>query len=264
MSEQSGLEAKGYGSGAESAADATSTRAYVDARGTGADASTAGAEGRAAFEPTDRTKLRRLAYRGTYDRETVYSILDEGFVCHVAFSVNGRPFLIPTAYARQGDRLVVHGSSSNHMLRALIAGAEACVTVTLVDGLVIARSAFHHSINYRSVVLFAKGTEVTEPAEKMRALRDIVEHLVPGRWAETREPSHDEMTMTKIVALPITEVSAKVRTGPPLDDEPDYALPHWAGVLPLQTALGTPEACPRLTSGIAIPATVGSYRRPGR
>jgi nitroimidazol reductase NimA-like FMN-containing flavoprotein (pyridoxamine 5'-phosphate oxidase superfamily) len=214
------------------------------------------------FQPTERTAIKRLAYRGTYEREAVYAILDEGFVCHVAFAVEGRPFMIPTAYARQGDRLVLHGSSSNRMLRALVAGAEACVTVTLVDGLVIARSAFHHSINYRSVVLFAKAVEVTDPGEKMQALHDIVEHLVPGRWSQTREPSHDEMTMTKIVAIPIEEAAAKVRSGPPLDDEADHALPVWAGVLPLHTQTGLPEPCPRLEDGIAVPATVSAYRRP--
>jgi nitroimidazol reductase NimA-like FMN-containing flavoprotein (pyridoxamine 5'-phosphate oxidase superfamily) len=176
-----------------------------------------------AFAPTERTTFKRLAYRGTYDRNVVHAILDEGFICHVAFALNGKPFLIPTAYARQGDRLVLHGSSSNHMLRALIAGAEACITVTLVDGLVIARSAFHHSINYRAVVLFAKAVEVTDLDEKMQALHDIVEHIAPGRWSQSRVPNRDEATMTKIVALPIDEVSAKVRTGPPLDDEPDYA-----------------------------------------
>jgi nitroimidazol reductase NimA-like FMN-containing flavoprotein (pyridoxamine 5'-phosphate oxidase superfamily) len=235
------MEAKAYGEGGHGTAEAGTA---------------------AAFEPTARTTFKRLAYRGTYDRATVHSILDEGFVCHVAFSVEGRPFLIPTAYARQGDRLVLHGSSSNHMLRALIAGAEACVTVTLVDGLVVARSAFHHSINYRSVVLFAKAVEITDPGEKMQALHDIIEHLVPGRWSETREPSRDELTMTKIVALPIEEVSAKVRTGPPLDDEPDHAGPYWAGVLPMTTALGAPLPCPRLADGIAVPATVSAYRRP--
>jgi nitroimidazol reductase NimA-like FMN-containing flavoprotein (pyridoxamine 5'-phosphate oxidase superfamily) len=218
---------------------------------------------RADFEPTERTTLKRLAYRGTYERETVYSILDEGIVCHVAFAMNGRPFSIPTAYARQGDRIVLHGSSGNRMLRALVGGAEACVTVTLVDGLVIARSAFHHSVNYRSVVLFAKGVEVTEPEEKMEALRDIVEHIVPGRWADIRWPNHEELTMTKIVALPIDEVSAKVRVGPPLDDEADHASSTaWAGVLPFTTLTGPPEPCPRLVAGIAVPANVNAYQRP--
>jgi nitroimidazol reductase NimA-like FMN-containing flavoprotein (pyridoxamine 5'-phosphate oxidase superfamily) len=216
-----------------------------------------------AYTSTGRTTFKRLAYRGTYDRDVVHAILDEGFICHVAFALNGKPFLIPTAYARQGERLVLHGSPSNHMLRALIAGAEACITVTLVDALVMARSAFHHSVNYRSVVLFAKAVEVTDSDEKMQALHDIVEHIAPGRWAQTRTPNRDEVTMTKIVALPIDEVSAKVRTGPPLDDEPDYAGPSWAGVLPLTTSIGSPQPCPRLGEGIAVPANVSAYRRPG-
>jgi nitroimidazol reductase NimA-like FMN-containing flavoprotein (pyridoxamine 5'-phosphate oxidase superfamily) len=216
-----------------------------------------------AYAPTARTTFKRLAYRGTYDRAVVHAILDEAFICHVAFALNGKPFLIPTAYARQGDRLVLHGSSSNHMLRALIAGAEACVTVTLVDGLVIARSAFHHSINYRSVVLFAKAVEVTDFDEKMQALHDIVEHIAPGRWGQSRIPNRDEATMTKIVALPIDEVSAKVRTGPPLDDEPDYAGGSWAGVLPLSTSIGIPQPCPRLNEGIGVPDNVSGYTRPG-
>ena len=216
-----------------------------------------------AYAPTARTTFKRLAYRGTYERDVVHAILDEGFICHVAFAVNGKPFLIPTAYARQDDRLVLHGSPGNHMLRALIAGAEACVTVTLVDGLVIARSAFHHSINYRSVVLFAKAVEITDPDEKMQALHDIVEHIAPGRWTQSRVPTREEATMTKIVALPIDEVSAKVRTGPPIDDEPDYATASWAGVLPLSTTIGAPQPCPRLNEGIAVPANVSAYRRPG-
>jgi nitroimidazol reductase NimA-like FMN-containing flavoprotein (pyridoxamine 5'-phosphate oxidase superfamily) len=215
-----------------------------------------------AYTPTARTTFKRRAERGTYDKAAVHAILDEAFVCHVGFAVDGRPFVIPTAYARVGDRLLLHGSASNHMLRALAAGAEACVTVTLVDGLVLARSAFHHSMNYRSVVLFGKATEITDFDEKLHALRAVVEHVAPGRWDSLRPPKRDEVTMTKVLALPIEEAAAKVRVGSPIDDEPDYALPIWAGVLPLSTALGAPQPCPRMAPDVAVPPEVSGYARP--
>jgi nitroimidazol reductase NimA-like FMN-containing flavoprotein (pyridoxamine 5'-phosphate oxidase superfamily) len=217
-----------------------------------------------AYAPTDRTKFKRLAYRGSYDRATVHAVLDEGFICQVGFVVDGKPFVIPTAYGRVGDRLLLHGSASNRMLRALAGGAEACISVTLVDGLVFARSAFHHSVNYRSVIVFARGEEVTDPDEKLEALRVIVEHVVPKRWDAVRVPTTQEVAMTKVVAFPIVEASAKTRTGPPIDDEADYALPVWAGELPLRTVTAEPVPCPRLPAGMPVAAEALGYRRPGR
>jgi len=217
-----------------------------------------------AYARTDRTTFKRLAYRGSYDRATVHAILDEGFICQVAFVAGGKPFVIPTAYGRAGERLLLHGSASNRMLRALVAGSEACISVTLVDGLVFARSAFHHSVNYRSVIVFGRGEEITDPGAKLEALRTIVEHVAPNRWEAVRMPTDDEVAMTKVVAIPIVEASAKVRTGPPIDDEADYAMQTWAGVLPLKTVTAEPEPCPRLPSGLPIPAEVIGYRRPER
>jgi len=215
------------------------------------------------YPVTARTTFKRLAYRGTYDRAVVHAILDEGLVCHVAFDVDGRPALIPTAYARQGERLLLHGSPGNRMLRALAVGTEACVCVTLLDGIVLARSAFHHSVNYRCVVIYGRAVEVTDRAEKREALRAVVEHVAPGRFEDVRAPTDDEVTMTKVIALPIVEASAKVRTGPPLDDEPDYALSVWAGILPVRSTFATPEPCPRLDPRTPVPGHVSGYRRPG-
>lgn len=187
---------------------------------------------------TERTRVRRLAKRGAYDRETIYAILDEAYVCHVGFSVDGTPVVIPTIHWRDGDRLYVHGSAASRMLRNLRQGVPACVTVTLVDGLVLARSAFHHSMNYRSVVLFGTAREVSEPDEKRRALDRLVEHIAPGRTAEVRPPNESELRQTLVLSLPIEEASAKIRTGGPVDDEEDYALPVWAGVIPLRIERG--------------------------
>lgn len=202
---------------------------------------------------TERTRLRRLPQRGSYERQTVYDILDEGFVCHVGFVSDGQPFVIPTAYGRAGDQLFIHGARGSRMLKALSAGAEVCVTVTLVDGLVLARSAFHHSVNYRSVVVFGRARVVESPEEKMRALRAFTDHLVPGRWDEAREPNRQELDATLVLALPLAEASAKVRTGPPVDDEEDYALPLWAGILPLAVRTGEPVPDPRLAEAVALP-----------
>ena len=213
------------------------------------------------FEKTARTTFKRLAYRGTYDQAVVHAILDEAFVCHVSFVADGKPFTIPTAYARRGDYLLLHGSAGNRMLRALVGGAEACVCVTLIDGLVLARSAFHHSVNYRSVILFGKAEEITDQHEKSEALRAIVDHVAPNRWDLLRPVKEEEVTMTKVVAIPIVEAAAKVRTGPPLDDEADYALPIWAGVVPLTVTLGAPEPCPRLDAGLDVPDHVREYTR---
>src|SRR6266853_3844831 len=198
------------------------------------------------FAVTKRTQVRRLPKRGVYDREQVYRILDEGIVCHVGFVSEGHPVVIPTGYGRGEDTLYVHGSAASRMLRDVGKGIDMCVTVTLVDGLVLARSAFHHSMNYRSVVVFGTATVIQYPAEKNEALRVITEHLVPGRWQQARQPTAKELEATMVLAVPLEEVSAKVRTGPPLDDEEDYGLPMWAGVLPLQLIPGEPIADPRL------------------
>jgi uncharacterized protein len=196
------------------------------------------------FPVTERTQVRRLAKRGRYDRETVYSILDAGWICHVGFTVDGRPVVIPTAYGRDGGRLIIHGSAASRMLRTMAGGIEVCVTVTHVDGLVLARSAFHHSINYRSVMLFGRARLIEESEAKNDALRLFTEHLLPGRWAEVRTPNEKELKATTVLELPIEEASAKVRTGPPVDDEEDMSWPVWAGVIPLSVVEGEPEPDP--------------------
>jgi nitroimidazol reductase NimA-like FMN-containing flavoprotein (pyridoxamine 5'-phosphate oxidase superfamily) len=192
------------------------------------------------IEPTARTTVRRLRERARYDRAVVYAILDEGFVCHAACQVDGTVWMIPTAYGRDGDRLLLHGAAANHVLKAAAAGAELTVTVTLLDGLVLARSTFHHSLNYRCVVVFATATEITDPVDKAEALAKIVEHMLPGRTGEARPPTPIELTKTRVVSLPLDEVSAKVRTGGPVDDPEDMDLPIWAGVLPLRASAGPP------------------------
>ena len=189
---------------------------------------------------TERTRVRRLAKRASYDVATIHSILDEALICHVGFSVEGKPVVIPTIHWRDGDRLYVHGSAASHMLRNLKDGVEACVTVTLLDGLVLARSAFHHSMNYRSVVIFGRAVEVVDRAEKLRALERLVEHIVPGRSSVVRPPNESEIRQTVVLAIPIEECSAKIRTGGPVDDEEDYSLPVWAGVVPLTLMRGEP------------------------
>jgi nitroimidazol reductase NimA-like FMN-containing flavoprotein (pyridoxamine 5'-phosphate oxidase superfamily) len=211
--------------------------------------------------PTPRTTVKRLAQRGAYDHDTVLKILDEGLVCHMAFVVDGQPFVLPTAYARIDDRLYLHGSPGNRMLRTGKGGVGICVTVTLLDGLVLARSAFHHSMNYRSVVLLGTATEVVDPAEKSAAFRALVEHVAPGRYAGVRAPTGDEITRTLVIRLPIDEGSAKIRTGPPIDDEEDYAMSIWAGVIPLAIRPGTPIPDPRLASDAALPSYVSAYAR---
>ena len=213
------------------------------------------------FTQTDRTKLKRLPKRGHFDRETVYGILDEGFICHVGFAPGGQPFVIPTGYARDGDKLYIHGSAASRMLRTLSTGVDVCVTVTIIDGLVLARSAFHHSMNYRSVVVFGRATLVEDPEEKMAALLALSEHIIRGRWAEVREPTEQEMKATTVLSLPLVEASAKVRTGPPLDDEEDYAMDVWAGVIPLRLEAGEPVDDPRLIDGVEVPAYAREYKR---
>jgi len=213
------------------------------------------------LEPTPRTTLRRLPARGHFDRATVNAILDEALVCHVGFVSEGQPFVIPTIHARVGEQVFVHGSAASRMLKTLQGGVPVCLTATLVDGLVLARSAFHHSMNYRSVVVLGDATAVTEEGEKWDALHAIVEHVAPGRWSEVREPSPKELAGTLVLRLPIEEASAKVRTGPPLDDEEDYALECWAGVLPLRLTPGTPVPDPRMPEGRPLPASVTGYAR---
>jgi hypothetical protein len=213
------------------------------------------------FIPTERTQVHRLPKRGVYEREKVYRILDEGLVCHVGFVADGKPVVIPTGYGRKGDTLYIHGSTASRMFRALGVGADLCVTVTLLDGLVLARSAFHHSMNYRSVVIFGKATVLEDPAAKMEALRAFAEHVARGRWQEIRPPSEKELQATTVLAIPLEEASAKVRTGPPLDDEEDYALPVWAGVLPLELRPAPPIPDDRLPKQIAVPEYVLTYTR---
>jgi len=216
------------------------------------------------FTPTERTQVRRLPKRGVYDRDAVYRILDEGLVCHIGFVVDGKPVVIPIGYGRKGDTLYLHGSPASRMLRALGKGADVCLTVTIVDGLVLARLAFHHSMNYRSVVIFGKATLVEDPAAKWEALHAFTEHVAPGRWQEVRQPSEKELKSTLVLAIPLKEVSAKVRTGPPIDDEEDYALPVWAGVLPLELTPTTPLPDDRVPKETVVPDYVRTYTRKRR
>jgi nitroimidazol reductase NimA-like FMN-containing flavoprotein (pyridoxamine 5'-phosphate oxidase superfamily) len=213
------------------------------------------------FIPTERTQVKRLPNRGAYDSETVFAILDEAFLCHVGFVVDGQPFVIPTGYARVDETLYIHGSAASRMLRTLSEGVQVCVTVTLVDGLVLARSAFHHSMNYRSVVILGRATLVDRREEKLAALEAFTEHVVHGRWRDVRQPTEAELKATTVLALPLAEVSAKIRSGPPKDDEEDYSLPIWAGVVPLRLEPGAPIADPRLKQKIAPPAYAQKYSR---
>jgi uncharacterized protein len=205
--------------------------------------------------------VKRLPKRGAYDCETVFKILDEAFVCHVGFVVEGQPFVIPTNFGRSGETLYLHGSAASRMLRTLSEGVPVCVTVTLTDGLVLARSAFHHSVNYRSVVVLGTARLVEDPAEKMEALRIFTEHVMKGRWNDVRIPTEQELKATIVLSLPLEEVSAKVRTGGPIDDEADYALPVWAGVLPLETVAKTPLPDAQRKNDPPIPEYLKNYKR---
>ena len=205
--------------------------------------------------------MKRLPARGHYDRETIDSILDEGFICHVGFDLDGQPYVIPTGYARVGDDVYIHGSSASRMLRNISQGINVCVTVTLIDGLVLARSAFHHSMNYRSVVILGKAELVSDAGEKNKALEALTEHIVPGRWDVVRWPTELELKATTVLKLVIDEASAKIRTGGPIDDEEDYTMDVWAGVLPLDLRAGTPIADDRLDDSIALPKYVEEYSR---
>lgn len=210
---------------------------------------------------TPRTTLKRLPQRGSFERQQINEILDEGFICHVGFVVNGQPIVIPTGYARVGDELIIHGSQASRMLRQLGQGIDVCVTVTLIDGLVLARSAFHHSMNYRSVVVFGHARVIEDREEKLAALTALSEHVIPGRWDEVREPNDRELQLTTVLTIPITEASAKIRTGPPVDDEEDYDLPVWAGVIPLQMIAETPVDDPGLKVERAAPLYARQYGR---
>lgn len=211
--------------------------------------------------PTTRTRVVREPERGVYDRETVYRILDEGFLCHVGFAVEGQPFVIPTSYGRKDASLYIHGSAASRMLRQMKDGVSVCVTVTLLDGLVLARSIFNHSMNYRSVVVLGKATLVDDPEEKLSALRILSEHILPGRWDDVRQPNERELKATSVLRLPIEEFSAKVRIGPPIDDAEDYSFPTWAGVLPLEMKTGTAISDAKLETSRELPEYLKKYSR---
>ncbi len=208
------------------------------------------------YIPTSRTTLKRRPQRGHYDRETVHAILDATFICHVGFAIEGQPYVIPTSYGRDDDRIFIHGAAASRMLRLLAGEVPVCVTVTLLDGLVLARSAFHHSVNYRSVVIIGRAGLIEDPVEKAQALRVITNHIVPGRWEEARQPNDPELRATTVLELPLEEVSAKIRTGPPIDDEEDRLLPIWAGVVPMRQVAGIPEPDSLLDPGIEVPESI--------
>jgi nitroimidazol reductase NimA-like FMN-containing flavoprotein (pyridoxamine 5'-phosphate oxidase superfamily) len=225
----------------------------------GGDGDTLMPDGTKQDSPTDRTRVRRMHERGAYERATIHAILDAGMLCHVGYVIDGEPYVTPTAHWRDGDYVYWHGSSASRMLRAQSAGVAVCVTVSLLDGLVLARSGFHHSMNYRSVMAFGVAELVSETGAKLHALKMFVERLVPGRWAEIREPSAQELKATTILRLRLDEASAKLRVGPPKDDEADYALPVWAGVLPLSLTAGPPLADPRLPPDTPVPDALADF-----
>jgi uncharacterized protein len=211
--------------------------------------------------PSERTRVRRLPERGAYDRDTIDAILDEALICHLAWVQDGEPRVIPTIHARSGDTLYVHGSNASRTLRGTKGGAPVAAEVTLLDGLVLARSAFHHSMNYRSVVVYGRAREVTDPDEKFAAQRALVEHVAHGRADDARLPNQRELNQTTILAIPIEEASAKIRSGPVKDDPEDMELPVWAGILPLRTVPGEPEPDAQLPEGIGAPGYVTDYHR---
>ena len=211
--------------------------------------------------PTERTRVVRESQRGAYDLETIYKILDEAYVCHVGFAVDSQPYVIPTLFARIGDAIYFHGSAASRMLRNVSAEISVCITVTLTDGFVLARSVFNHSMNYRSVVALGKATIVEEPKEKLEALHAFTEKILPRRWQDARQPNEKELKATSILRLPLTEVSAKIRVGPPEDDAPDYELPIWAGVIPLQLSAGPPIRDERCDPSIPTPGYAAQYKR---
>ena len=203
------------------------------------------------YSPTERTQVKRRSQRGVYDKAQVHAILDEGFICHVGFVLDGQPYVIPTAYARLDEQIYIHGSPASRLMKGK--EVDVCLTVTLVDGLVLARSAFHTSINYRSVVVVGKARLVTDVIEKWQALRCFTNHVIDGRWEQAKQPTEQELKATSVLSLPLEEVSAKVRTGPPIDDDEDYALPVWGGVVPVVQTLGQPVPDGRVLEGIVAP-----------
>jgi len=213
------------------------------------------------FTKTTKTRINRLPKRGHYDRETVYQILDEALICHVGFVEHGQPYVIPINFARLDDTIILHGAIASRLLKHVEAGNPVCVEVTIVDGLVLARSVFHHSVNYRSVVLFGKGRAVVDEQEKLAALEAVTEHLIPGRWKEARLPNRKELNATRVVSIKIDEASAKVRVGPPLDEQEDYALPVWAGVLPLQEVPQSPIRDDLQSASVNLPKYIEAYSR---
>jgi uncharacterized protein len=216
----------------------------------------------AEYEQTDRTRVYRKPGRGSHDRELVHSILDEALVCHVGFVQDGQPYVTPTIHAREGETVYLHGANANRTFRVLADGVPCCLTATLVDELVLARSAQHHSMNYRSAMVFGTAREVTDPEDKQRGLRAVIEHVAPGRSDEVRGPNETELRSTKVLALEIEEASAKVRTGQPADEEADLELPYWAGLLPLSQVPGEPIAAPDLNGDPPVPEHVTGWRRP--
>jgi uncharacterized protein len=214
------------------------------------------------FTPTERTKIRRKPDRGSYDRELIYSILDEAFVCHVAFIADGLPFVVPTNYVRVGDKLFLHGSTAGRLMKTLASGAPFCLSVTLLDGIVFAPTAVGHSANYRSVVVMGKAEPLEGEAAKLAAMRDFVEYVIRGRWASVRPPSEQELKGTMVLAVPLVEASAKVRTGFAVDDEEDYASPAWTGILPMKWTAQAPLPDPRGNPKIPIPSNILHYSRP--
>lgn len=208
-----------------------------------------------------RVRVKRMPDRAKYDRATVEAILDEGLICHVGFVAESQPYVIPTIYARNGDNLLIHGSAAGRTLRAVSGKIPVCITVTIVDGLVLARSAYHHSMNYRSVVILGSATEIVERRAKLAAMRALVEHVIAGRWDDVRHPNEQELRATMILSLPIDEVSAKVRLGPPIDDEEDYSRDTWAGIVPLSLDAHAATADPRLRPGTPLPTYARYYRR---
>lgn len=215
-----------------------------------------------AIAPTARTRVKRIPKRASYDRDGIYSILDTALVCHVGFALGGQPYVIPTLHVRIDDRLYIHGSAASRMLGAAADGTPIAVTVTHVDGLVLARSAFHHSVNYRSVVILGAATPVADPAEKFAVMKGLIDHVAPGRWEHIRHPNDQELAATSVLSIPIVEASAKLRSGDPLDDEADYALPIWAGQIPIATTTLTPVCDARVEASIPVPAHVTEYRLP--
>ena len=208
---------------------------------------------------TEKTKVNRLAKRGFYDKATIYNILDEGIICHVSFILNDEPFVIPTAYVRVNDNIYIHGAKTNQMLNAINDGSSVSIAVTLLDGYVLARSAFHHSMNYRSVVMFGRGKIVEEKVEKIGALKAFTEHILPGRWADVRKPTEKELFATSVLKFPIVEASAKIRTGPPIDDKDDYDMSVWAGVIPIKTVYGEAIKDDKLKKEISVPDYLSDF-----